>query len=115
MYRFVCTYLSLHFQLDVQNLPTLLYYIHLYSVVTPTQISYSDNTQLSGDTPLVNVSQLGPAVDVSFLVRNSGPSRVPSISLEIMWPLSSTLTGENFYLYITSVQVGYVINYSSWG
>lgn len=76
-------------------------------MVTPTQISYSDNTQLSGDIPLVNVSQLGPAVDVSFLVRNSGPSRVPSINLEIMWPLSSTLTGENFYLYITSVQVGY--------
>ena len=75
------------------------------SVVTPTQISYSDNTQLSEGVMLTNVSQLGPAVDVSFLIRNSGPSRVPSIDLEILWPLSSTLTGENYYLYITSVQV----------
>ena len=76
-------------------------------MVTPTQISYSDNTQLAEGTELTDVSQLGPAVDVSFLIRNSGPSVVPSIDLEIMWPLSSTLTGENYYLYITSIQVFY--------
>ena len=75
------------------------------SVVTPEQISYSDNTVINeGDTPQ-NVSQLGPPVDVSFLIRNSGPSRVDNIQLDISWPLNGTLTGENYYLYITSIQV----------
>ena len=75
------------------------------SVVMPELISYSDNTQLSNGDPLTNVTQLGPAVDVSFLVRNSGPSRVQTIQLDILWPLNGTLTAGNFYLYITSIQV----------
>ena len=54
---------------------------------------------------LSNVSQLGSPVDVSFLIRNSGPSRIPNIQLDIMWPLNSTLTGENYYFYITSIRV----------
>ena len=75
--------------------------------MTPEQISYSDNSVISGETPLKNVSQLGPPVDVSFLIRNSGPSRVPNIQLDILWPLNGTLTGETYYLYITSIQVSY--------
>ena len=75
------------------------------SVVTPEQISYSDNTMINEGDALANVSQLGPPVDVSFVIRNSGPSRIDNILLEISWPLNSTLTGENYYLYITSIQV----------
>ena len=75
------------------------------SVVTPEQISYSDNSAISERATLANVSQLGPPVDVSFLIRNSGPSRIANIQLDISWPLNSTVTGENYYLYITSIQV----------
>ena len=76
-----------------------------YSVVTPSQVSYSDNTELTQGVMLTNVSQLGAAVDVSFLVRNTGPSRIPNIELDILWPLNSSLTAGNYYLYIASIQV----------
>ena len=79
--------------------------VSIFSVVTPEQISYSDSTMIKeGDAPR-NVSQLGPPVDISFLIRNSGPSSIDNIQLDISWPLNGTLTGENYYLYITSIQV----------
>ena len=77
----------------------------LCSVVNPAQISYSDTARLPSGADLVNVTQLGPAVAVSFVVRNSGPSRIPTSQLNIQWPLNSTLTGSNYYLYITSIEV----------
>ena len=58
------------------------------------------------DVSNVTFEQLGPAVDVSFLVRNSGPSNIPNAQLDISWPLNSSLTGKHYYLYITSIQVG---------
>ena len=77
----------------------------LYSVVTPEQVSYSDNTVIKEGDILANVSQLGPPVDVSFLIRNSGPSRINNVQLDISWPLNSSMIRENYYLYITSIQV----------
>ena len=80
------------------------------SVVTPERISYSDNSAITDEgVALTNVSQLGPPVDISFLIRNSGPSRIANIQLDISWPLNSSITGENYYLYITSIQVDTVI------
>ena len=72
------------------------------SVVMPEQISYSDNATVP---PNITISQLGPAVDVSFLIRSTGPSRIANIQLVISWPLNSTVTRDNYYLYVTSVQV----------
>ena len=80
----------------------------LYSVVAPEQVSYSDNTAIKEGDVLANVSQLGPPVDVSFLIRNSGPSRIANVQLDISWPLNSSMIGENYYLYITSIQVDLV-------
>ena len=74
-----------------------------YRIVTPSQVSYSDVSPEGAI--LVNVTQLGPPVDVSFVVRNAGPSQVPNIQLDIQWPLNSVITGENYYFYITSIQV----------
>ena len=80
--------------------------VFAHSVVTPEQVSYADNSQLiDGGMELTNIAQLGPPVDVSFLIRNSGPSVVSNIQLDIQWPLNSLMTGENYYLYITSIQV----------
>ena len=76
-----------------------------YSVVTPELISYADNSQLNEGVALTNITQLGPPVDISFLIRNSGPSRINNVQLDISWPLNSSMIGENFYLYITSIQV----------
>ena len=73
--------------------------------MTPELISYADNSQLNEGIALTNITQLGPPVDVSFLIRNSGPSSIDNIQLDISWPLNGTLTGENYYLYITSIQV----------
>jgi hypothetical protein len=81
-------------------------YLH-YSVVTPERVSYSDNTVIDEGTAPRNVSQLGPPVDVSFLIRNSGPSRIDNIQLDISWPLNGSMIGESYYLYITSIQVCY--------
>ena len=77
--------------------------------MTPEQISYSDNSAISEGDALTNVTQLGPPVDVSFLIRNSGPSRIANIQLDILWPLNSTLTAESYYLYITSVKVSILL------
>lgn len=74
-------------------------------MVTPEQASYSDNTALNNGVVLRNSTQLGPAVGVSFLIRNSGPSRVSEIQLDVSWPLNGTLTGENYYLYVSSIEV----------
>ena len=79
--------------------------LFLHSVVIPERVSYSDNSAISEGVALTNVSQLGPPVDVSFLIRNSGPSRISNIRLDISWPLNSSMIGENYYLYITSIQV----------
>ena len=80
-------------------------YMYPCSVVTPEQVSYSDNSALSNGATLNNVTQLGPAVDVSFTIRNSGPSRISEIQLDVSWPLNGSLTGENYYLYVTSIKV----------
>ena len=74
-----------------------------HSVVTPELISYADNSQLNEGVALTNITQLGPPVDVSFLIRNSGPSRIDHVQLDISWPLNSSTIGENFYLYIVSI------------
>ena len=76
----------------------------------PERVSYSDNSAISGGVPLTKASQLGPPVDVSFLIRNSGPSRVSNTQLDISWPLNSSKIGKNYYLYITSIQVD-VLNF----
>ena len=76
-----------------------------YSVVTPERISYADNSQLNEGVALTNITQLGPPVDISFLIRNSGPSRINNVQLDISWPLNSSMIGENFYLYIISIKV----------
>lgn len=79
----------------------------------PERVSYSDNSAINdGFASLTNVSQLGPPVDVPFLIRNSGPSRVPNIQLDILWPLNGPTIGENYYLYVTSIQVYIIISYS---
>ena len=80
-----------------------------YSVVTPERVSYSDNSVINEGTAPRNVSQLGPPVDVSFLIRNSGPSKTSNVQLDISWPLNSPGIGENYYLYITSIQVQSII------
>ena len=81
----------------------LIFSLFLYSLVNPEQVSYADSS--NGTTPK-SVAQLGPAVAVSFLIRNSGPSRVPEMQLNILWPLNGTATTEsNYYLYIASIKV----------
>ena len=82
-------------------------------VVMPERVSYSDNSAISEGVTLTNVSQLGPPVDVSFLIRNSGPSRIANIQLDnIIWPLNSSMIRESYYLYVTSIQVRYYNGYS---
>ena len=71
-----------------------------YSQVVPEQLSYAS---VSSTDELVNVTQLGPEFRTSFVVRNSGPSTVPSVSLTISWPLNGMETGNNFYLYPTII------------
>ena len=78
---------------------------HSCRTVTPSQVFYGDVSPIpEGATP-ENISQLGHSVDVSFGVRNAGPSRVPTIHLDIQWPLNGLATGEYYYLYIASIKV----------
>ena len=84
---------------------TISYTCTTDSVVMPERVSYADNSQLNEGVALTNITQLGPPVDVSFLIRNSGPSRIGNVQLDISWPLNSTMIGENFYLYIVSIEV----------
>ena len=74
--------------------------------MTPSQVFYGDVPLIpEGATP-ENITQLGHSVDVSFAVRNAGPSRVPTIQLDIQWPLNApVVTGDYYYLYIASLKV----------
>ena len=76
------------------------------STVTPERVSYADNSRLNeSQEALADITQLGPSVGVSFRIQNNGPSSVPNIQLDIQWPLNSSVIGENYYLYITSIRV----------
>ena len=44
-------------------------------------------------------SELGPAVQGQFVVRNSGPSPIPTLQLEIFWPSMAESSNESFLLY----------------
>ena len=44
------------------------------------------------------VSDLGPAVLGQFVVRNSGPSLIPTLQLDILWP-SMRDSDNEFFLY----------------
>lgn len=62
-------------------------------IVTPDQVSYSNEVP----TNLTTFVDIGPKVTTTFLVRNAGPSTIPTVAMEIVWPLNSTEEG-NFYL-----------------
>ncbi len=72
-----------------------------YSVF-PESISYADTAP---DAIIENVTQLGPSVRTTFVVRNSGPSTVPTVELNIMWPFEGTDSGVHSFLYPAAVTV----------
>ncbi len=76
----------------------------LYRVVFPESVSYSD-TPVEGN--IVNVTQLGPSVRTTFVVRNRGPSAVPTVELTVMWPVEGSETGLHGFLYPASVSVNF--------
>lgn len=57
--------------------------------------------QIGRSEPNINAStasELGPMVQGQFVVRNSGPSLIPTVQLDISWP-SMADSGENFIIY----------------
>ena len=55
-------------------------------------------TEADTDMNITEISDLGPAVQGQFVVRNSGPSLIPSLQLDIFWP-SMRDTDNEFFLY----------------
>lgn len=83
--------------------------------MTPSQVFYGDVSLIPEGVTPENITQLGHSVAVSFAVRNAGPSRVPTIQMDIQWPLNGPATGDYYYLYIASIKVALcssLINYS---
>lgn len=54
---------------------------------------------------ITEASQLGPMVQGQFVVRNAGPSLVPTVRLDILWPSRDSDTDENFVIYPSSISV----------
>lgn len=50
------------------------------------------------DMTITEVSDLGPAIEGQFVVRNAGPSLIPTLRLDIFWP-SMTESENEFLLY----------------
>ena len=71
-------------------------------VVSQESISYSNNP---ANGTIQNVTQLGPRFTTSFVVRNSGPSDVSTISLVINWPLQAPNVNGTYLLYPLEVEV----------
>ena len=55
--------------------------------MSPEQISYSNTPP---NETVVNATQLGPAFTTSFVVRNTGPSDIRRVIVNINWPLRLT-------------------------
>ncbi len=79
------------------------------SNVFPESVSYADTPP---EGAIVNVTQLGPSIRTTFVVRNNGPSNVPTLRLNIMWPVDGPDTGIHSYLYPAAVTVSRASNYS---
>ena len=63
---------------------------------------------------ITEVTELGPAVSGLFVVRNSGPSLIPNLVLNISWPSMRDSVG-NFIIYPSRVvndpDVSYIATY----
>lgn len=66
--------------------------------VDPEQVTYS-TSNISSSSNITDVTDLGPRINVSFVIRNSGPSTVPNIQLSIFWPLQPPDEDLLYYLY----------------
>ncbi|XP_064401284.1 integrin alpha-PS1-like [Halichondria panicea] len=69
-------------------------------VVFPESVSYSD---VAPEGAVANVTQLGPSVRTTFVVRNRGPSSVPTVELTVMWPVRGSDSELHTFLYPASV------------
>ena len=50
-------------------------------------------------------SDLGPAVQGQFVVRNSGPSLIPTLQLEIIWPSMAEESNNSFIIYPSRIML----------
>ncbi len=85
-----------------------MFLLPLYSVVFPESVSYSD---VAPEGAVANVTQLGPSVRTTFVVRNRGPSSVPTVELTVMWPVRGSDSELHTFLYPASVSVSFVLVY----
>ena len=74
-------------------------------LVNPELVTYPNALS---DEVIANASQLGAPVVVSFVVRNSGPSTIGTISLTVNWPLNATDSGNNYVIYPAQISVRYI-------
>ena len=61
----------------------------VYNVCTSSRSFRPDSVEIGGNaqtTSTGSVADLGPLVQGQFVVRNRGPSAIPSVQLTIMWP-----------------------------
>lgn len=52
----------------------------------------------------IEASQLGQMVQGQFVVRNSGPSQIPTLTLDILWP-SIEGSQELFFIYPSRISL----------
>ena len=75
----------------------------VYNVCISSRSFRPDSVEIGGNaqtTSTGSVADLGPLVQGQFVVRNRGPSAIPSVQLTIMWP--SHINDED-YLYPHSI------------
>ena len=75
---------------------------HTHRLVFPEVASYSN---VPPNSSISSVTELGPSVRTTFVVRNSGPSPVPTVELTVMWPIDGQDTGFNTFVYPASISV----------
>ena len=75
---------------------------HTHSTASPEQLSYSPVVPQASPE---NVTQLGPRFTVRFVVRNAGPSTVPTTQLTVLWPSQGAESGSVYFLYPFSITV----------
>lgn len=67
-----------------------------------------DSVQIGRSQPTISTvseaSELGPMVQGQFVVRNAGPSLVPTLELQISWPSMSD-SDDRFIIYPSTISV----------
>ena len=68
----------------------------------PDSVQIGVQTEESLPNTTLEASQLGQMVEGQFVVRNSGPSQIPTLKVDILWP---SMQEDTIFLYPSRVMV----------